>query len=120
MKSVGLSQFIPQLLKFNGGLYSAFSAKNPHSFAQHEDCLPPHLGLADQRLEGGQESLAVRPHLFHEVCEDFSCIQKEKASLRDGTCKIYAACLQALKKALPMGFGDDDDHRTPGLESGLD
>jgi len=102
MKRVCLEQFIPQLFKLNSGLYPSFSTKNPNSFPKHYNSLVLNLSAPNQRRNGGQESLAARPRVFHKCGENLGDIQKDKALLLIGSSNIHATFLQSLKKTVPV------------------
>jgi hypothetical protein len=61
-----LSQFIPQPFKFNGGLHSSVSTEKRNHLPEQFNSLVLNLSAANQRRNGGQESLAARSRILHE------------------------------------------------------
>jgi hypothetical protein len=113
-------ELVPELLETDRRVAVPLRPEERHHLTERVDLRRALARLSDQRPDHVVEPRGVRPAVDHEPVEGGACVERHVPALRSRTHDVEAADSEALRNALPVRWGRDQDPGVGGTESRSD
>jgi len=114
-------EFITEPFHLNGCFGVAALPQEMYTFSENRDpgspSIPGCAGSRNETVKQGQQPLWVNDAVEHECREGFLRVEREIATLLDGSGNVYPEFLHFRKNNSSVRLGSEHNSRMPALES---